>query len=100
MQMDEQKGLHRQIVNELYRTLVLLGADHGLLGTVASWGEELPDEDVVANLQAWNYATEEEIKQRIEHYGISSHRPAHTPDAAERNPSPLGVGSSEQRPDH
>lgn len=68
---------NREIVQELYRTLVLLGADNGLLGTVGSWGDSLSDEDVLENLRAWNDATMQEIKQRIEHYESSSLRPAY-----------------------
>jgi hypothetical protein len=56
----------REVVGELYKTLVLLGADNDLLGTVGSWGGSLPDEDVLANLKAWNKQTLRETTQRIE----------------------------------
>lgn len=69
--------LNREIVQELYKSLVLLGADNGLLGTVGSWGDSLSDEDVLANLRAWNNATALEITQRIGHYESSSRRPAY-----------------------
>ena len=68
---------NREIVGELYRTLVLLGADNGLLGTVGSWGQ-LPDEDVIANLKGWNGATLKELTGRIEHYETSCPRLADT----------------------
>jgi hypothetical protein len=76
---------NRQIVSELYRSLVLLGADNGLLGTVGSWGESLPDEDVLANLKAWNEGTLKETTGRIEHYGMSFHHPADSQDAGQQN---------------
>jgi hypothetical protein len=68
----------REIVNEIYRSLVLLGADNGLLGTIGSWGESLPDEDVLANLKGWNQSTLKETKERIEHYETSCRRPAYS----------------------
>lgn len=67
-----------EIVSELYRTLVLLGAGSDLLGTVGSWGDSLSDADVLSNLKAWNSATSQEIKGRIEHYGTSSRQSADT----------------------
>jgi hypothetical protein len=71
--------MNYEIKEELYRALVLLGADNGLLGTVASWGDSLTDEDVLANLKGWNEATTAEAKERIEHYEMSFRRPAYTP---------------------
>ncbi len=69
---------NREIVQELYRTLVLMGADSGLLGTVGSWGDSLSDDDVLENLRAWNSATLQEITQRIEHYETASPRQAYS----------------------
>ena len=65
-----------EIRSELYRTLVLLGADNGLLGTIGSWGDSLPDDDVLANLKRWNEGTLTEITARIAHYEISCPHPA------------------------
>jgi hypothetical protein len=62
---------NREIVCEIYRTLVLLGADHTLLGTVGSWGDSLPESDVLANLIGWNLETYKEIAARVEHYNAS-----------------------------
>jgi len=63
----DEKVMPRAIINELYRAFVLLGAKMDLLGTVGSWEDSLPDKDVLSNLKAWNKATLEELKQRIEH---------------------------------
>ena len=63
--------MERQIILEIYKTLALLGADFSLLGTVASWKDSLPDENVLSGIRAWNEATLSELKGRIEHYGIS-----------------------------
>lgn len=64
--------IQKEIVSEIYRALVLLGADNGLLGAVGSWGDSLPEADVLADLRAWNEATQSEIKDRIGHYEKSS----------------------------
>ncbi len=64
----------REIIGELYRTLVLLGGDSEILGTVGSWRDCLPDKEVLSGLRAWNQATVEEIKARIEHYEVSCPR--------------------------
>jgi hypothetical protein len=71
--------ISREVVNELYRSLVLLGADNDLCGTVGSWGTSLPEEDVLANLKSWNEATLKETRQRIEHYETSCLHPAYSP---------------------
>lgn len=65
--MQSESTVNREIVNEVYRALVLLGADSDLLGTIGSWGDSLPESDVLANLKGWNHATQKEITQRIEH---------------------------------
>ena len=79
--------LNREIVGELYRTLVLLGADNGLLGTVGSWGESLPDDDVLANLKGWNDATLKEFTERIEHCGTSFRRPPYSQNEGQQIPA-------------
>jgi hypothetical protein len=68
-----------EIVSELYRTLVLLGADHALLGTVGSWGNSLPESEVLANLRGWNQETLKEITARIESYEVSCSAQAYSP---------------------
>jgi hypothetical protein len=76
--------MNREIIGEIYRALVLLGADNGLLGTVGSWRDSLPDEDVLCGLKAWNRATVAEIKARIGHYEVSYPHTGYTPGAAPR----------------
>jgi hypothetical protein len=82
--MQAKSHLRDEIVGELYRTLVLLGADNGLLGTIGSWGESLPDEDVLANLRGWNQETLRESKSRIEHYEMTCRRQVYTQDEPQR----------------
>jgi hypothetical protein len=74
--------LNRQIVDEIYRSLVLLGAGSDLLGTVGSWGDSLPDQDVLANLKGWNSATTKELTQRIECRGTICQVPDCSPVVA------------------
>lgn len=62
---------HSEIVNEIYRALVLLGAESDLLGAVGSWRDSLSDSDVLSGLQAWNEATFNQLRGRIEHYGFT-----------------------------
>jgi hypothetical protein len=55
-----------EIVSEIYRTLVLLGAQSDLLGTVGSWGDSLPEAEVLSGLKAWNGRAFDEIKSRLQ----------------------------------
>ena len=68
-------AIYHKINKEIYKTLVLLGAGHDLLGTIGSLGDCLSDDDVLSGFEAWNEKTAAEIKARIEHYEISGHRP-------------------------
>lgn len=72
--MQSNLEVKREIVLELYRSLVLLGAQGDLLGTVGSWGDTLPDEDVLAGLRAWNDGALATLKDRIKHFEISFRR--------------------------
>lgn len=71
-----------EIVQELYRSFVLLGADFGILGTIGSWGDSLPEAEVLASLKAWNAAMAQQIKERTEHYEISFRPLADSRDAS------------------
>ena len=73
-----------EIIGEVYRALTLLGADSGLLGTIGSWGDSLPEKDVLSNLKAWNEASLSEIKGRIEHYEMSCPHPVYSQGEARR----------------
>ncbi len=57
----------REIINELYRAFVLLGAKMDLLSTIGSWKDSMPDQDVLSSLRAWNSSTLQELRQRIKH---------------------------------
>jgi hypothetical protein len=52
----------RRVAAELHLTLLLLGADHQLLGTVESWADGLSDSEVLSNLRAWNSATAQQFQ--------------------------------------
>lgn len=80
----QENQIHPEIISELYRTLVLLGAGSDLLGTVGSWGDSLSDQDVLDNLKAWNAGTIRELKSRIEHYETPSHRQVDSRDEGRR----------------
>jgi len=82
--MEPTNAVNPEIKTEIYRSLVLLGAESDLLSTVGSWGESLPDEDVLASLRAWNDASLKEIRERIEHYEITSRHSGHSQDEGRR----------------
>lgn len=63
--------VERDIIDQVYRAFVLLGAESDLLSCVGSWHDSLSSEDVLAGLRAWNEATLDEIKGRIEHYEMT-----------------------------
>jgi hypothetical protein len=73
---------NREIINEIYRAFVLLGAANDLLGTVGSWGDSLSESNVLSGLRAWNSATLADIKGRIGHYEMSCPHQGDSPDAA------------------
>jgi hypothetical protein len=58
------------IISELHRTLILLGADRTLLGTVNSWKKSLPDDMVLSEIRHWNEIAAEKIHHRIEDYQV------------------------------
>lgn len=43
-----------QIRSEIYLAFARLGADAGLLATIGSWGDTLPDDEVLRLLKSWN----------------------------------------------
>ena len=75
---------NQEIVQEIYRALVLLGAKSDILGTVGSWGNSLPDGDVLTNLKAWNADMLSELKGRTEHFEMTFHRQVYSPDESQR----------------
>jgi hypothetical protein len=52
-----------ELRNQIYRAMVLLGADELLLGAVASWREGIPEPEVLADLRNWNEAKLLELKE-------------------------------------
>lgn len=55
--------IERDMRSELYRSLVLLGADSMLLASAASWANGARDEEVLADLSNWNEAKLLEMKE-------------------------------------
>jgi hypothetical protein len=57
-------NLQREMREEIYRSMVLLGADELLLGSIASWRDGITeDDDVLADLRNWNEAKLLEMKE-------------------------------------
>lgn len=59
------KSIETEIISEINKSLILLGAKSDLIGTISSWKDTLSDEQVLASLKSWNQATKEELKERI-----------------------------------
>ena len=55
--------MERDVRNEIYLTLVLLGAEPMLLAAIASWRDGLPEKDVLADVRNWNEAKLLEMKE-------------------------------------
>lgn len=73
-----KSDVNREIVSEIYRSLVLLGAESDLLSVIGSWGDTLPEPEILSSLKGWNESTLIEIKARIEHYEATSPHPSRT----------------------
>lgn len=76
--------MKNEIIGEIYQSLVLLGAESDLLGTLGSWGEGLADAIVLENLRQWNDRQFAEIRGRIEHYEMTSRRFSDNPGLDQR----------------
>ena len=55
--------MDRDLRMELYLSLLLLGADELLLGSLAAWRDDAADEALVADLANWNEAKVLEMKE-------------------------------------
>lgn len=49
-----------QILREVAKTFELLGANSGIMAMVGSWGDTLPQEDILDMWRDWNKRVEEE----------------------------------------
>jgi len=52
-----------ELKEQIYRSMVLLGADELLLGAMASWRGGTPESDVLDDLRNWNQAKLLELKE-------------------------------------
>ena len=57
--------MDRDTLDELYLSLLLLGAEPMLLAAVASWRDGLADKEVCADLHNWNEAKLLEMKEWV-----------------------------------
>lgn len=51
---EKKKNLTNDIRRELYKTIQLMGGKSDILGIVGSWGDTLPDEDILNGLRDYN----------------------------------------------
>jgi hypothetical protein len=73
-------GQDREVIGELYRTLVPLGAESDLLATVGVGETACQIHEVLACLRTWNKGQLERIKERIGHYEVSGLQSGYSPD--------------------
>ena len=55
--------MERDVRNEIYLSLVLLGAEPMLLAAIASWRDGMSGKDVLADVRNWNEAKRLEMKE-------------------------------------
>ena len=69
-QMDRNKlsELDHRIIDELTRTLTLLGVNSDLLAAVGSWYKTVSSEIVLSYLQQWNRDKLKELEERLSLY--------------------------------
>ena len=60
-----------QIKNEIYWALSLLGGKSDILGTVGSWKDTMPDEDILSCLKLWNEWKRKELSERLSSGGAN-----------------------------
>lgn len=61
--------VNREVVSEIYKAMQKLGAESDLLGIVGSWGDSLPESNVLAMLKEWNQPTgRTEPRETISHH--------------------------------
>jgi hypothetical protein len=46
--------VNSEVVSEIYKAMEKLGAGSDLLGIVGSWGDSLPEPQVLSMLRSWN----------------------------------------------
>lgn len=54
MNIEQLKPVQYEIVKEIANSLSALGAPGGLLAAISSWGDTLPEQDILSMLQEWN----------------------------------------------
>jgi hypothetical protein len=57
--------VNSEVVSEIYKAMEKLGAGSDLLGIVGSWGDSLPESQVLSMLRSWNEATELLLKAEV-----------------------------------
>ena len=60
-------NVQNDIITEITQAIINLGGTSGLVANIQSWGDTLPDADVLANLKDWNGKK----------YGIPKNQPQH-----------------------
>lgn len=54
-----------QIIEQINVAISLLGGKSDILGTIASWGDTIDDNEVLESLKCWNESTAKEQSERM-----------------------------------
>ena len=54
-----------EILSEIIKSAALLGGKSYLIGTIASWGDTITDDEVLGCLKSWNEWKKSELKDRL-----------------------------------
>ncbi len=56
---DELSPVQREILKEMSKTFIMLGANSGIMNMIGSWGDTLPQEEVLQMWRDWNHSAKE-----------------------------------------
>jgi hypothetical protein len=65
-------AVNSEVVSEIYKAMEKLGAGSDLLGIVGSWGDSLPESQVLSMLRGWNGRTAGEAQREAAHEVLTS----------------------------
>lgn len=58
--------MNEEIINEIIKSISLLGGKSDLIGSLASWNDTQTDEETLSNLKLWNQSKRDELNERLE----------------------------------
>ncbi len=71
MKIEKLKPVQAEIVREICKAVGQLKADIGLLATIGSWGDTLPEDEVLSQLKEWNAPRNQPQRQSSPHMSVA-----------------------------